>query len=340
MENNKGKFNYFCKYCIKRHHFHCRKKSKIIEHIKKCKDEISKLEEYKDYVKCKICNFHGQSLGKHIIKFHNLSVSFYNKKYGVCISEKSKQKFSLVNKENGCWIAREKAKGTDLSDYYKRNGLAVSKAIMANPESRKKRSENMKKIITNLLLDPKYIKFLSDNAKITSARIDIQAQRAEKLKKWREKNPEKVNLIIENMLKTFQSKPEKMLFGFVSKIENFNFRKNQFIKDEIFSNKTNKKQLDMSDKSKKIIIEYDGEMHFKNFFGEEILCMRQKRDKELNDYVLNNNYLLIRVSYDQFIDKQNIKNCKFKFGALKQLVKILKQNKPGVYKIGEAYGEY
>jgi hypothetical protein len=52
----------------------------------------------------------------------------------------------------------------------------------------------------------------------------------------------------------------------------------------------------------KLLIEYDGEQHFepvKFFGGEEDFTLRMKRDNIKNEYCLNNNIKLLRISYMQ-----------------------------------------
>lgn len=293
-----------------------------------------------DFVQCKLCNFHAAGLGKHIVSVHNVSIVEYESKYGKCISKNSSERRSAVNIENGAWIARAQSEGKDLSEYFKKNGEAASKSILNNPKEIKRRSETMKKVIDKLVLDPKYIKKLSDRAKITSARPEIQKKRSEVLKKWREEHPEEFEKAYRKMITTYQTKPEKVLFEFIKKIKGYEFKKNQFINSINISNKSGNKQVDIADKKKRIYVEYDGPLHFLPKFGQEKLDLVQKKDNELDNHILNHNWILIRISYDQFISKQNIKNCKFKFSALKQLVKIIKQNNPGVYRIGKLYGKH
>jgi very-short-patch-repair endonuclease len=340
VENSLGKLEYHCRYCLTKYHFKTRVKEKIIKHVYDCKNKTISLKENEDFVICKICNLHGRSLGKHIIDYHKISVKDYNKKFGFCISKKSQNIFSKVCKTNGDWINREKLKGTDLSEHFKKLGKSISKSIMNSPESRKKRSDTMKIVISKLLKDPKYLLQISNNAKITSARPDIIEKRSKVLSNWRENNPEKFEQFWKKMISTYQTKPEKLLFSFLIKIKGFNFKKNQFVKSINFSNKYKKKQVDFGDKSKRVYIEYDGQIHFLPVKGEEVLDNIIKKDKELDNHILEHGWTLIRVGYDQFIDRQNIKNCKFKFSALKNIVKILKKNTPGIYRIGEVYGKH
>lgn len=192
--------------------------------------------------------------------------------------------------------------------------------------------------------DPEFQKIVSETAKKTSARPEIQAQRAEKLKNWRDNNPEDFfNKCIKKMIGSFQSKPEKKLFEFVSILNGFNFKKNQFINSSFISNKSHNKQMDMGDKIKRIYIEFDGILHFESRRGIELLKMTQQKDMEIECHITNHNWTLIRISYDQFkystkmINKIKQDSSYFRQECLDKLVEILNDEKPGIYKIGKAY---
>lgn len=67
-----------------------------------------------------------------------------------------------------------------------------------------------------------------------------------------------------------------------------------------------------------ILIEYDGEQHFKPVFSwdtEETFLLRQKHDKLKNEYALNNNFILIRIPYTHYNKitiEDLLENSKFK----------------------------
>lgn len=64
-----------------------------------------------------------------------------------------------------------------------------------------------------------------------------------------------------------------------------------------------------------IVIEYDGEQHYKTidfFGGEQGLLNIQKRDKEKNDYCIKNNIKLIRIPYTEYYNIQTILQRIFK----------------------------
>jgi very-short-patch-repair endonuclease len=184
----------------------------------------------------------------------------------------------------------------------------------------------------------------SKSAKITSAKPEILEKRTKQLQKWREENPELFyNQCTAPMIKSFQSKPERILFNYFSQLKPFNFKRNQFIKSKYFTNFSKKKQVDIIDLDNRIYIEFDGKVHFKPIFGDSVLLKTKLRDQELEKVITSNNWILIRISYDQFVyTTKNINKIKhdasyFKPESLQQIEAILKSKQPGVYKIGEAY---
>lgn len=335
---------FICKYC----------KSEFTKQITfekcqyECENKYKNLIENEDYIICKICNYHGQSLGGHIKKHHNISIKNYEKQYSCSvICNKSSNKYSSQNGINGNYVNKSKEKGIDLTEYWKKVSDGVRGAILSNPDERQRRSEAMIKLNDKQQIDSNFQKIVSNTAKLTSARPDIIIARSEKLRKWREENPEDFHTkCISKMIGSFQSKPEKMLFEFVSSLENFIFKRNQFIKSENFSNMSKRRQIDMIDKDNRIYLEFDGIFHFKPKIGDDVLLYNKIKDMEVQNHIINNNWTLIRISYDQFkystkmVNKIKQDNSYFKQEALDKLVEILNSKVPGVYKIGEAYGQY
>ncbi len=286
---------------------------------------------------------HGKSLGIHINKIHNLKIEEYKGKFGQIICRKSSDIYAKVNKISGDWINRAKENGENLTPYFKKMGEALSKSIMANPQARKKRAETMAKVNQSDVMRQK----ASETAKKTSVRPEIQAARSAKLQKWRDENPDAFyEQCIKKMISSFHSKPELKLFEFMSELDNFNFKLNRFIQSEFFNTSTNNRQIDMGDEDKKIFVEFDGVGHFKQLFTEESFNKIKEKDKEVEKFISKNKYLLIRVSYDQYvvktttIDKIKHNTSYFKETCLQEIMKILSKNKSGIYKIGEAYGKY
>lgn len=277
-----------------------------------------------------------------------MSAVYYRKTYNKqTMAKKSSDRYALSGTGRENWITTAKKNNIDISEKLKEIGIKVSEGIIKSPTAVAARSENMRKLNEVQLKDPEYLKILSDRAKITSARPEIQEQRTANLHRWRLENPdefyEKCSL---KMINSFQSKPEKKLFEFVSSLINFSFKRNQFINSLLISTKSHNKQIDMADKEKRIYIEFDGILHFKPQRGIEKFFNIIKKDNETDQHIINHNWIMIRVSYDQFkystktINKIKQDNSYFKQECLDKLLSILNNNLSGVYKIGEAYGKY
>lgn len=303
-----------------------------------CLENSKKLKENIDYVVCKICNTRMHNLGTHINSKHNINSKQYvrNFPFSKIISDKHYE-ICKSNAPGNSWINKMKASGVDLKDYYKNVGLNISKGIMSNDFERKRRSNAMKKIVSRNIKDPSYIKKLSDSAKKTSSRKDIQENRAKILKIWRDNNREKFNKILKNMISKYRSKGERRLMEFLKTLDGFNFKRNRFLKSPTIPTKTNKKQIDIGDETKKVYFEYDGPFHFKKIREDLDLEKIKVKDEALNRVIENRGYTLIRVSYDQFIDRNNYNKCYFTDECLDKIKNILASGVSGVYKIGEMY---
>lgn len=331
---------YSCKYCSK--------KFLLIKHFEKCQKKCAakydNLVLGKDYVVCQVCNFHAKSIRAHVFSEHNINDEDYRNQYGSLICSNSIDNYSAASKNNGSWIVKAKEEGKDLTEYWSKVSSGVKKAIMSNPLERKRRSDLMTKLNDKQQSDPEFQKKVSETAKRTSSRKDILKKRAERLKKWRQENPNAFyNKCIKKITTSFQSKPEKQLHKFMSSLDGFSFKRNQFIHSLSLTNKSNKKQIDMGDKSKRIYVEFDGILHFEPKYGQEKFISIQQKDSEIDQHILNHNWTLIRVSYDQFVyktkivDKVKQDSSYFKPECLEEIKRILADNKPGIYKIGDLY---
>lgn len=203
---------------------------------------------------------------------------------------------------------------------------------MENEKERKRRS----KLLGSLNKTDAFRKKSSDTAKITSSRPDILKARSLQLKRWRDSNPDAFyKKCTSAMHKVHQSLPEKRLFEFCKSL-NSNFESNKQIKSvkHFFINKTASKQVDILDKKTKILVEFDGVYHFEPIFGKEYLEKVKDKDLELNNYCLDNNYILIRVSQSCFIYK-NIND--FNETTKNIISDLIKKQKPGIYFIGSEY---
>jgi very-short-patch-repair endonuclease len=85
----------------------------------------------------------------------------------------------------------------------------------------------------------------------------------------------------------------------------------EYIKEKTFINCKNKKYLpfDFYLFKKNILIEYDGEQHFrmiKHFNGMNGFHMRQKNDNIKTEFAKNNNIRLLRIAYNEKIEEKLI----------------------------------
>jgi very-short-patch-repair endonuclease len=292
-----------------------------------------------NYVSCKVCNRSFKHLTNHLKRVHSLSAEEYLKIYpnGKLASKSFKEMALKRGRENGDWINRSKESGEDLTKYREKVGRSVSKSILNNPEERLRRSNLMKNMWKDSDKAKIFKKNQSETAKITSARPEIQKERSKRLKKWRDNNPEEFyEKCTRVMHKTWSSKPEKKLRAFAQSL-NSNFKGNQQVNsaNHFFVNKTARKQIDILDKDNKIIIELDGPHHFKPIFGDKNLRINQQKDAELDKFCQDKDFLLIRVSHTEYNYRISVDN--FNQSALDKIQEILKENKPGIYKIGEEY---
>lgn len=86
-------------------------------------------------------------------------------------------------------------------------------------------------------------------------------------------------------------------------INNINFISQKKFQDFKFNDTNGTPRFDFYLPEKNIIIEYDGEQHFKPIFSfdtEQTFKKRQLHDKEKNQYCFNNNITLIRIPYTHF----------------------------------------
>ena len=57
-------------------------------------------------------------------------------------------------------------------------------------------------------------------------------------------------------------------------------------------------------------------------------------------WIIENGYVLIRISQDQYIDRNKIEKSFFKPECLDRLCEILDKGEPGVHKIGKLYDQH
>lgn len=329
---------YNCNYCATEF-----SKKKFFEECQaKCKSKYVNLILGEDYVICNICGYHAKSLGTHVYKIHSIELNVYKKQHQI-ICSKSAQNYSESSSENS-WLSKAVAEGRDLTEYWSKVSAGVKKAINSNPDELKRRSELMTELNRKQQSNVGFQKIVSETAKKTSSRKDIQEARSQRLRKWRTDNPLAFyNKCVKKMITTFQSKPEKILYKYVASLDEFCFKRNGFLKSKYFTSKSKRRQVDIYDKNKRIYIEFDGKIHFVPIFNEIVLQSNQIKDNEVDEHIKKHNWTLIRVSYDQFIYSSKMINkvkhdaSYFKQECLDEIVRILNSNVPGIYKIGAVY---
>lgn len=288
-----------------------------------------------DFVHCKLCNFKAKTLTKHITQTHKISKKDYESQFlNAQISCRSSISSFKDRGQNFAWLKRAKERGDDLTAYKRKLSKAVSLAIMSNSEERSRRSRQMSE--NNRTQDARQRSRIT--AKKTSSRPDVLLARTRNLERWRNENFEEFyDKCIRAAQSTWQSKPEKKLFEFLLTVQGYDFKHNQVIKSEKFTNSSKRKQIDIADKIKRVYVEFDGIMHFSSAIkGEEAHNKTVNLDKLLNDHIVQHGWTLIRVSYDQFSYKNG---GVFSDRCIEQLLSLLKDPKPGVHCIGDSYHE-
>jgi len=267
-------------------------------------------------------------LASHLREVHGVQPEEYD---GEVLCESSRLKYESTAKDNGNWITRANERGDDLTDYKERMGKAVRESILSSPDDRKRRAQVMSDVNKTDAMRQK----ASDTAKKTSARKDIQEKRAANLKKWRDENPDEFyEKCTFQMKDSWKSKPELLLFDLLKDVNGYSFKQNQIVKSELFISKSKRKQVDIGDKSKRVYVEFDGPLHFKQT-GLNQLEAVQEKDRLLDEHIIRHGWILIRVSYDQFSYRKS--DYGFNKECMEKVFEILNNPKRGVYKIGELY---
>lgn len=201
------------------------------------------------------------------------------------------------------WVAQMKQAGLtkELQEKIEVMAIKVSDTVRANTLERHRRSKMLGKLNKTDLFRKK----ASETAKKVSSQIDILLARSERLRQWREENPQTFyEKCTSKMIRMQSSNGEKELLLCVKKMFPYiPFKGSQVIYRTEFSSVSHRRQLDISDKNCKIIIEFDGPVHFKNIPSWNQLGSVRARDSEVNK-VLSKEFLLIRVSYDQWHSKR------------------------------------
>lgn len=166
-------------------------------------------------------------------------------------------------------------------------------------------------------------------AKKTSARPEIQAARSEKLRLWREREPERFKEIAQKAMRSAKkSKAEAWMRNHLGWTE-----------AQVVCG-VDRKQVDLVSPTKKIWIEVDGHWHF---FGHrskkekprpDLLAIRQARDSMLNaEARRRGDVMLVRMAASCFVSSSG----RIRDDWLEWLTATLLSPTPGVYCAGELY---
>lgn len=299
----------------------------------KCKNTLKTTDDHLDcklavdnvdFVSCKICGLKKKKLFYHIKNDHQIDVSEYKKTFpdSLIICKSSSLAYGRTERVTTNYRNKLRAQGNldELEKFNKSVSKVVSEIIMANPKERARRA----KLLGNLNKTEKFRKKASDTAKITSARLEIQKERNDRLIAYRENNPNA----------HWQSKPEKDLYNFCSSLS-IDFKRSQVIKRENWSNKSKRHQIDIFNKKNKTVIEYDGPVHFKPIYGKDNLTRAQTTDLEVNS-LAKEGYLVVRIGYDQYKYRGKLG---FTDESIKAMNYVLNSYSSGTFFIGDAYGE-
>lgn len=250
----------------------------------------------------------------------------------------TRKKKKRTAKQNGSWFAKLSADDkAEVRAGWIENGKKISDSIMSNPEERKRRASMLKEMWDEPDKAAIFRENQSETAKKTSARADVQDARAERLKNWRDNNPE--DFYNKCTSKAFscakrKTKPEKFFHKHADKsLKEFSFKYSQSLFSETFENKSKRRQIDFISSNRMFWIEIDGPLHFKKDFKgyNEIL----KKDIAVDLIAKSRKKILIRISFDQWDVKTGIINTV----CLNKVKEILDNGVPGVYYLGKKYLE-
>lgn len=292
-------------------------------HVDDC---LSKHIEGVDYVQCRLCMFAAFSLKKHLTLMHGLTNAVYVEQTGgSTLASKSKERLD--------WVSR--LSPDERTEYLQRVGQAVTDAIMADLDERKRRSEVAKCSIGAWARSDEGRRRSSDVAKVTSVRPDVVAARSAQLAAWREREPERFyDECVAKMIRVRSSHAEKnAAVWLIETFPELGFKWNQQLRGDCFmTNVTRRRQIDVMSKSAHIIVEIDGLCHFKAMFvGRDLVTVRSK-DDELNAGAVALGFTVIRVSYDQFDKRNHLTDS-----AKARITAAIAVGGPVLHLIGDAY---
>lgn len=230
---------------------------------------------------------------------------------------------------------------TKLKEYYEKNpekrkefSIKGTRMAASKESVRKIRSETL----IRLNKTENFRNKASITARKTSSRKDIIESRTNVLKKWREKNPEKIQEILEKGRKIGSlhriSREEDYLWNYVIDKEKFERSVTIICKEE------SKKEVDFVSKKEDIFIEVDGCWHFGMDFVKKKMTRYNpdkihKRDLMLIDEIEKRGNLLIRIDAGCFANS-GIRRLKLEWEKIFNII-INKKNISGIYLLGNFY---
>lgn len=318
--NQKVKNNYdgqhivSCQFCNEKF-----RSNSLPEHELECLYRSEKIENI-NYVICKICNIRGRAIVTHIQQIHKLSKEEYIIKYDKnVLCKESSEIHSELGKISGNWITRAKDAGEDLTEYKEK----LSKAIIAGAakssiEVKMQQSARIKSFNETIGSTPEHRKLISDSTKTVLSK------------------PENIKKRENSFIGVFQSKGEVFLRKYIQN-KYLGFEHQSFISSDLFeANISKRKQVDLVNFEEKIIIEYDGEHHFREvFYNKKVHDFEKTKELDiaLEKYAKDNSFMLIKVSYDSFSYKRKV----IKEIPLKSIDDLLANKTPGVFYVGSKY---
>jgi hypothetical protein len=287
-------------------------------------------------LECRLCGIFLKRLHMHIRNVHDLEKDEYLKQFPnedptlTCPTlRKSYSKAGIVG-GNNCkpkMVAEGRWDAIQVS-----RSIAMKKCIAEDPRQQELRRQNM----IRLNKTDEQRKRSSETAIKTSARPEILEKRTKNLKNWRDNNYDDFyNNCCHKMLSSWHSKPELALFKAISE-KYIDFQHNKIITSHLFKSKSGRRQIDILCENKKIAVLYDGPAHFISIHGSKTLQNVKISDEDVNTALPILGYTLIRISDSEYTNR---KFEIFTQKCLDKLFLLIDENKPGLYRLGDEYGE-
>jgi very-short-patch-repair endonuclease len=286
-------------------------------HRRKCQSCVKKAIEMREFVQCPYCEYASSNIKIHLKKKHLLVES-------------------QMDKIETC-----------SPNYRSKISESVRNAIMSSSKELSRRS----KLLGELNKTEDFRKRASKTAIKTSSKKEIQIQRAERLKRWREENSDTFKnkcwiKMIKADKKWKKTKPELFMISWLNEKYGDLFEWGKMLRSNRFKQdgKSDRKQVDFRSKDRNIFIEIDGPFHFDNLSRQkeiesssiiEAIDRAKKRDSILENIVKDKNKTLIRVGYGSWCNSTG----RVHDNVLDKISEIVDSSIRGIFKIGDIYGQ-